>query len=355
MKLFKRKKIYKIIFFIILVGIILLFTQTTSNAQSAGANVLGTVGKGLGIITDGIVGVLFYFFKIPLMLLGFLLLRVIGFAINGIDGAVSGVPLDEILFNHIPILSINFFDVASSNNATVDEIRRQVAIWYVAIRNLASVILAIMILYVGIRMAISSVAEEKAKYKRMLYDWVVSLVLLFVLHYIMILIININDGIVEVLDVANKGSGGQSLTIMDDLWVKAMTTGWFTEQLGYVVVYFMLAGMSFIFFATYVKRMITIAFLIMISPLITVTYSLDRMGDGKSQALNTWFKNFVYNILLQPFHCIIYLALVKTAIASISTTNFTSTVVAIVMVFFMYQAEDIMYFSFIGIYIKLIV
>ncbi len=32
--------------------------------------------------------------------------------------------------------------------------------------NLAAVILAIMALYVGIRMAISSVAEEKAKYKK---------------------------------------------------------------------------------------------------------------------------------------------------------------------------------------------
>ena len=92
---------------------------------------------------------------------------------------------------------------------------------------------------------------------------------------------------------------------------KSLTTVSFTEQIGYVALYFMLAIIIFVFFATYVKRMITIAFLIMISPIITITYSLDRMGDGKSQALNTWFKNFVYNILLQPIQCIIYLALVK--------------------------------------------
>ena len=46
-----------------------------------------------------------------------------------------------------------------------------------------------MALYVGIRMAISSVAEEKAKYKKMLVDWVVSLGLLFVLHYIMVFVV----------------------------------------------------------------------------------------------------------------------------------------------------------------------
>ena len=87
--------------------------------------------------------------------------------------------------------------------------------------------------------------------------------------------------------------------------------------------------------------MITIAFLIMIAPIITITYSLDRMGDGKSQALNTWFKNFVYNILLQPFQCIIYLALVKTAVDSIDSANLSSAIIAIIMVFFMYEAEDI--------------
>ena len=73
-------------------------------------------------------------------------------------------------------------------------------------------------------MAISSVAEEKAKYKRMLTDWVVSLVLLFVLHYIMILIININDAIVSVLAAANENGKGAPTSIMDDLWVKSLTT-----------------------------------------------------------------------------------------------------------------------------------
>ena len=277
------------------------------------------------------------------MIIANLLLRIICLAINGVDGLLSGIPLDKILFNQIPILSINFFQKATSGAGAdiINNIRTQVSIWYVAIRNLSAAILAVMVLYVGIRMAISSVAEEKAKYKRMLADWVVSLVLLFVLHYIMILIININDGIVAILAKAADTSKGESTTIMDSLWDNAMHEVSFTVQLGNTILYFMVAIMSFVFFATYVKRMITIAFLIMIAPIITITYSLDRMGDGKSQALNTWLKNFVYNILLQPFQCIIYIALVKTAIEAISAADLSSVVIAIIMVFFMYEAEDI--------------
>lgn len=303
-----------------------------------------SVGDAVGNALDGLAGVVFWVIKLIPMIIANLILRIICLAINGVDGLISGIPLDKILFNEIPILSINFFQNATSGAGAdiINNIRNQVSIWYVAIRNLSAAILAVMVLYVGIRMAISSVAEDKAKYKRMLADWVVSLVLLFVLHYIMILIININDGIVAILAKAATATKGESSTIMDSLWDNAMDiTSPFTVQLGNTILYFMLAIMSFVFFATYIKRMITIAFLIMIAPIITITYSLDRMGDGKSQALNTWFKNFVYNILLQPFQCIIYIALVKTAIEAISAADLSSVVIAIIMVFFMYEAEDI--------------
>ena len=321
-------------------------TTTTNSGSSGGGIIDGIVGflGGGATIVDGIAGVLIYIPRLILMLVGWLLLRIIGLAINGADGLVHGIPLDQILFNRIELLKVNFFSSVDPNAANADlieAIRTNVAVWYVAIRNVAAVALAVIVLYVGIRMAISSVAEEKARYKRMLTDWVVSLVLLFVLHYIMILIININDGIVSILAVANQTESGAPQSIMDELVAESFKVVSFTSQIAYVAIYFMLAIMIFIFFATYVKRMITIAFLIMIAPIITITYSLDRMGDGKSQALNTWFKNFVYNILLQPFQCIIYLALVKTAVDSIDSANLSSAIIAIIMVFFMYEAEDI--------------
>ena len=49
---------------------------------------------------------------------------------------------------------------------------------------------------------------------------------------------------------------------------------------------------------SYINRMIKIAFLIIISPLISITYSIDKIGDGKSQALDTWLKEFVYTVLM---------------------------------------------------------
>ena len=284
---------------------------------------------GLGELLDGVVGVVFWVVKLIPMIIARLFMSLVSLAINGTEGFVSGFTLDKVLFNEIPLLQVNFFQMPEAgafNSEMITSLRKNVSIWYVSIRNLAAVILAIMALYVGIRMAISSVAEEKAKYKKMLVDWVVSLGLLFVLHYIMVFVVEINDSIVEVLrNIRDNTITGDNGSLMDTIWENSFSTISLIEQLSYMFIY-----------------CITIAFLIMIAPIITITYSIDRMGDGKSQALNKWFKEYIYNILLQPFQCIIYLALVNSAIASLAEeVTLASGLIAGLMIVFMYQAENI--------------
>ena len=90
--------------------------------------------------------------------------------------------------------------------------------------------------------------------------------------------------------------------------------------------------------------MITLGFLIVIAPLVTVTYSIDKMGDGKSQALNAWMREFVYNILIQPFHCIAYLALGSAGVSILDGSgelSMASVVIAIMIFIFMLTSEKI--------------
>ena len=48
-------------------------------------------------------------------------------------------------------------------------------------------------------MAISTVADEKAKYQKMLIAWVKGFCMIFVLIYIIMIAINISNGIVELV------------------------------------------------------------------------------------------------------------------------------------------------------------
>ncbi len=283
---------------------------------------------------DGLAGLIFYPLKVLPALLGAVLLGIV-------DATTwENLTLYNILFNQIELTKIDFF--SPSSDSTVSEIRDNVAVWYVGIRNVAAVLLALILIYVAIRMAMSTVAEDKAKYKKMFIDWAVSLCLLFVLHYIMIFVININNAFVNVLSKAANDTNMDS--VLSKLFKETFSLG-FVDGIGSSICYMMLVGVTFIFFFAYIKRMITIAFLIIISPLITVTYSIDKMGDGKSQALNTWLKEFVYNVLIQPFQCIIYLSLVSTVLKLVTEDRLGQSLInvfiAVYVIMFMFKAEDI--------------
>lgn len=232
----------------------------------------------------------------------------------------------HILFNEIPMLDVNFLNL---NPADVDPsgpvmmFRHAVAGWYYSMRLLASMILAVILIYIGIRMAISTIAPEKVMYKKMLVDWTTSLVLLFLLHYIMIFTFACNEALVDAMKIAAETSGVEAKMrdFINKIYEEIFTTGSFIQALAMVIVYGMIILQTLSFVLSYMKRMFTIGFLIIIAPLITITYSIDKAGDGKSQALNTWLKEFVYNILLQPFQCILYIVFAGIAIDMITADD----------------------------------
>ena len=85
----------------------------------------------------------------------------------------------DIFFNKVLLTDVDFTNVdmegANEKTQTVRLMRAAVAKWYYIMRLIASIILLAILVVVGIKMAISSVAEEKALYKKALVDWAVSL------------------------------------------------------------------------------------------------------------------------------------------------------------------------------------
>lgn len=293
----------------------------------------GTKDDTEGDIGDGILGILLIGAKLGILAIGGIIALILSL-FSG-EGAHT-LSVQDIIFNKVKITDINFFDIDGADGV-IKIIRENVAAWYVGVRNLASVVLVIILIYVGIRMAISTIAEEKAKYKKMLIDWFTSMCLLFVLHFIIILTIQLNNALVGAIgDATSTGDIGKQFA------VQALATPYLTKGMGNAICYLLLEALTFGFLIAYIKRMITIAFLIIIAPLVTITYSIDRMGDGSSQALNTWFKEFAYNILIQPFHCIAFLALCSAAVDLGEKANLADATLAICLLAFLAKsAEDI--------------
>lgn len=231
-----------------------------------------------------------------------------------------------------------------------NELRKIIAGWYYALRNLAIVALLSVLVYVGIRMIISSVSQDKAKYKMMLKDWFIALCLLFAMHYIMTGILNISSQITDAIGTSGQNINftEKSMKIIDEVTqenTKIDSDGnkdiidnhytWKDEEGkvgkagelydiadGYAqcVMLAGIIGYTLIFAIKYLKRMITIVFLILLAPITCVTYPIDKIGDGKAQAYNRWFQEFLYNVIIQPFHLLIYVVLVGSA-TTLANTN----------------------------------
>jgi len=227
---------------------------------------------------------------------------------------------EKIFANEVPALDANFIN-PKTDGYSADQQKKSIAIqlqetissWYNALRNFVIVGLLSVLLYVGIRMMLTSVSSDKAKYKQMLIDWIVALCLLFFLHYIMSFTMTFVGMITDGL----KGATDINVTIDDDTDISYKTnlTGYcrmqvqykdLGERMVYLIFYIALVVYTFMFTWKYMKRAITIAFLTLMAPLVTLTYPIDKMGDGKAQAFSMWLKEYIFNALLQPFHLIIY-------------------------------------------------
>lgn len=226
-----------------------------------------------------------------------------------------------------------YYDISGSkNNSEIvkgkNSLRETISGWYYALRNLAIVALLSVLVYVGIRMTISTISQDKAKYKTMLKDWLVALCLVFTMHYMMVAILNISSIITDSI-----GNSGQSVNMTDklsneisDLLDDADSNVSFLgstdiekvkkdmkEAAGKMFVYAAVTVITIIFVVKYIMRAITIVFLVLIAPITAVTYPIDKIKDGKAQAFEFWFREFFFQVIIQPFHLLIYVVLIGSA------------------------------------------
>lgn len=344
---------------------------------------------------------------------------------------------ENIFANKIAALDVNFVNphkfqpieengekAVEKSKSAASSLSEIIASWYKVFRMIAIVGLLIVLVYLGIRIIISSTAVDKAKYKETIKDWLTALVLIAFMHYVMAGILGISETITSKLAKGSKtivvmhdiseettesswktvfknsisaGNAGVNIykviekipetadafknifenlfsdkEIEDDLTEKELEdlikeienkpeiqnalissssftfrtnlTGYirmmaqvneFGQSVTFTILYVAIIILTCMFTITYLKRLLYVAFFTIISPLVALTYPIDKIRDGKAQAFSMWIKEYTMNVIIQPVHLMLYTVLVNTAM-DLAVDN---PIYAIVAMSFLLPAE----------------
>ena len=203
-------------------------------------------------------------------------------------------------------------DLTDSKTSVAKQLQPTIAKWYKTTRLISIVGLLSILVYVGIRIILSSTGQDKSKYKKMFMDWLTALCLLFILHYIMAFILEISSMLTKIF-INNVMDNQNKDILMSSLRSSIELDQTFRGSASLTIMYVALVVLTVIFTFQYLKRVIYMAFLTMIAPLIALTYPLDKIKDGQAQAFGMWLREYIFNSLLQVVHLFIYCLLVGSS------------------------------------------
>lgn len=274
--------------------------------------------------------------------------------------------------NYYYYLDNNGKKIKTSESYPARDLHNVIATWYVTIRNICIVMMLSILVYIGIRMMLTSVANDRAKYKEMIKDWAIGLCLLFIMHYIMsfsvvlvekltdVVKTNINENAIVVrlpdeydgnlVDAMKKLGIDSSFYNEDEVFYPTNLMGKIRillqlkdnaqtgTYIGYVICFIMLVTYTVVFTFTYLRRLLYMSFLTLMAPLVAMTYCIDKVNDGQAQGFNTWLKEYIFNLLIQPMHLLLYFILITSAFELAST----NIVYSIIVLGFMIPAEKLL-------------
>lgn len=236
-------------------------------------------------------------------------------------------------------------------------LKEAIATWYYIIRVISMAIMLIVLIFIGIKMAISSVASDRAFYKRMLMDWVAGMVLVFGIHYVMIFILELNETLISMisktaeaiyeaepseyggLEQKSKTNEDIEVSIFETVRTRAYDVKLINGTTG-MIMYAYLVYYAYKFTFIYFKRYLTVGVLTVMAPAVSVSYALNKVLSGKTKIFSTWLKEYFFNVILQTIHAIIYVTFVLNAL-KLSLNSISGMLLAFLLLNFMSKADKI--------------
>lgn len=266
------------------------------------------------------------------------------------------INIEDIVFNNVPLLDVNIFDlnlskytssglISISSDSILFKMREIVATWYYIIRNIAIISMLLILIYLGIRVAIASTGEKKAGYKKMMVAWVTSFIIIFTIHYFMILVIDGNELLVNKFKDANitkeAGIADAGMSLYDTIRTRAYSMK-LSEGMPATIMYMVLIYLMIKYLYAYLKRYLVVNILALLAPFIAIKYGFESINKGGNNtgAIVAWMSDFALNVFLQSMHAILYTIFMSLAYEQ-AFKSVSGFVLALIIMNYMFKAEEL--------------
>ena len=248
----------------------------------------------------------------------------------------ESLTVEKIVYNKVPVFDINVFSSTGvgAKDSLSGIVKTMVANWYYVVRTGSIIVLLIVLIYLGVKMAISTSVESKATFKEMLFNWLVSFIVVYFMHYIILFGIQMNETFVKIL--ANMGEQlnlyqeVRTLTYSTEVWKGIVAT----------ILYLALVWYLIKFIIIYFRRLFITVILIILAPMTAAKYAYDKIKGGKSDtSLMLWVKEFSFSVMMQTVHALTYTIFVSISLNMATEGNGVLAKIIISLVFFNFMVK----------------
>lgn len=304
------------------------------------------------------------------------------------------ITIDKIVFNDVTLLNANFFTNSArpSGSDASQVVRKVINKWYETFRVIALLVCVVGLVVAGIKIMLGT-PEGKASAKDILKKVVLAIMLAYFFPFVMKMGFDINEavitlvrnGIISGTSINNSYALKQvselkldeELEFRSPIYVSNSSlklnagsdeaTEYFMSKLQsyqknndimrimrayagvtlrfmFVVIWYLLLIQTYFMVYTYLKRYVTIAFLLCIYPLTIIGYVVGGLLGRSKTAFNEWCSRFFGNVFMQTIHAITYGVISSILIDQIRNglPNNVNWILMLVAVSFLFTGEKIL-------------
>ncbi len=231
-----KKVVLVVAFLFVIVTISPIFNVEYAKLTDNGKGAFG--GGGINNVVDMVLSATIGPIGTALSSVVLLLVGLFALILASVFGPVMGTwgfpSIDQIVFNKVALFDPNFMDVSNTGLVSfngIPAIQSLIKQVYTTGYVVAGSIFVIGAMVIGIKLAITSIASERAYYKELVGQWLKSLVLLFTVHILVAGVFYLNELVVQKIYESANPSGIHFQTPMSSLGyggkvVSTLIGGW---------------------------------------------------------------------------------------------------------------------------------